>query len=146
MSVRGIGDAYAFQRLLWLLVGTVIVPTVLLSLYGVMAIRNQRSALIERVRSEQMDTLQRAAEQVFAELDRLDAIAHDAVRDCPLPCAPTVDGTTMLVVWDASAGMPASLAAAGIDGERIDTATVWYPSDENGLNIFSLDWQGCIFP
>ena len=34
-AIRGIGDGYAFQRLLWLLVGTVIVPTVLLSLFGV---------------------------------------------------------------------------------------------------------------
>src|SRR5690606_22637912 len=44
LSTRGIGDAYAFQRLLWLLVGTVIVPTVLLSLYGGMALRNQQAA------------------------------------------------------------------------------------------------------
>jgi two-component system phosphate regulon sensor histidine kinase PhoR len=45
MSIRGIGDGYAFQRLLWLLVGTVIVPTILLSLFGLGAIRNQQTAL-----------------------------------------------------------------------------------------------------
>ena len=37
MSIRGIGDAYAFQRLLWLLIGTVIVPTALLAVYGTCA-------------------------------------------------------------------------------------------------------------
>jgi len=45
-SIRGIGDAYAFQRLLWLLVGTVIVPTLLLSLFGVLAYRNERVAML----------------------------------------------------------------------------------------------------
>jgi two-component system phosphate regulon sensor histidine kinase PhoR len=45
-SIRGIGDTYAFQRLLWLLVGTVIVPTLLLSLVGVLAYRNERVALL----------------------------------------------------------------------------------------------------
>ena len=35
MSVRGLGDAYAFRRLLWLVIVTVVVPTVLLASYGV---------------------------------------------------------------------------------------------------------------
>ncbi|MEZ4237768.1 MAG: hypothetical protein R3F59_16800 [Myxococcota bacterium] len=46
MSIRGLGDGYAY-RLLWLLVGTVIVPTVLLSLFGVAAIRNQGAAVLQ---------------------------------------------------------------------------------------------------
>ena len=55
MAIRGIGDAYAFQRLLWLLVGTVVVPTALLALYGVVAIRNERHAMGERVRLERVE-------------------------------------------------------------------------------------------
>ena len=44
-GIRGIGDGYAFQRLLWLLVGTVLAPTFVLTLFGVAAIRNQRAAI-----------------------------------------------------------------------------------------------------
>jgi two-component system, OmpR family, phosphate regulon sensor histidine kinase PhoR len=70
VSIRGLGDGYAYQRLLWLLVGTVIVPTILLSLFGVAAIRNQGAAVLQeldRLRTERLELGARAlAREVVA--------------------------------------------------------------------------------
>lgn len=109
MSVRGIGDAFAFQRLLWLLVGTVIVPTVLLSLYGVMAIRNQQAAIEEQVRREQAARLQFAAEVIFERIADADAAARSAVEACAGPdCPAPLPGVATLWTWNAE--LPDSLA------------------------------------
>ena len=75
MSIRGIGDAYAFQRLLWLLIGTVVAPTAVLAGYGVYAIRSTRAALYQRsldLREAQLDGMlveQRSAHLLLQRVD-----------------------------------------------------------------------------
>ncbi len=74
MSIRGIGDGYGFQRLLWLLVGTVIVPTILLSLFGLGVIRDQQSATreeLDRLAAIETRWTWRAGEPVPSELAAL---------------------------------------------------------------------------
>ena len=45
MDIRGLGEGLAFTRLLWLLIGSVVLPTMLLSLYGALAIRHHHLLL-----------------------------------------------------------------------------------------------------
>ena len=45
MDIRGLGEGLAFSRLLWLLIGSVVLPTMLLSLYGALAIRHHHALL-----------------------------------------------------------------------------------------------------
>lgn len=116
MAIRGIGDAYAFRRLLWLVLGTVVVPTLLLSLYGVYAVRNQRAAIRERLAASWDRTLSSVAARTYDELDRVEASVEVAARACaPLPCAPTVKGAATVDVWaldaDAPPGLPTPAGA-----------------------------------
>jgi signal transduction histidine kinase len=83
MSARGIGDAFAFQRLLWLLIGTVVIPTLVLALYGFTAIRNQRAVFIERERAVHAELLQDAARMVFANIDGVENGLRRRIERCP---------------------------------------------------------------
>ncbi|TNE85512.1 MAG: hypothetical protein EP330_25865 [Deltaproteobacteria bacterium] len=111
LAIRGIGDAYAFQRLLWLVVGTVVVPTALLALYGVVAIRNERHAMGERVRIERMERVEWALARVQSSLDRTSDEVHLAARACALPCALSVPGATAVHVWSMESPAPMELDA-----------------------------------
>ncbi len=77
MSRRHVGAGHAFQRLLWLLLGTVVVPTILLSVYGGWAIRNQRTALEEQVRIQHEERLHFSARLLYGTIEAL-AEAADA--------------------------------------------------------------------
>jgi two-component system, OmpR family, phosphate regulon sensor histidine kinase PhoR len=124
-GIRGIGDAYAFQRLLWLLIGTVIVPTVLLSLFGVAAIRNQGAAVLhelDRVRTERLQLGARTLARAVNEVEQ----GARAV-DCDLArCDPHVAGTSAAWVWQADAPVPPELAALGVSAALArDQEPVW---------------------
>ncbi len=137
MSARGIGDAYAFQRLLWLLVGTVIVPTVLLTLYGVMAIRNQQAAIEEQVRSAQEERLRFAAGLVFEEVDGLDDAVRTAVASCALPCSPRPLGVSDAWGWDGP--VPTALSGdAPPEPPSQSGPTVWVSSSRGMVGWFAL--------
>lgn len=126
MSTRGIGDAYAFQRLLWLLIGTVIVPTVLLSLYGGMAIRNQQAAIYQQLTSERETRLQVAAQALFAELEEVDERVRRAVAACDAPqCEVEAKGVTEVWTWDPTDPAPVELQAIGLP-RQIDERTTWF--------------------
>ncbi|MEZ4319086.1 MAG: ATP-binding protein [Myxococcota bacterium] len=131
MAIRGIGDAYAFQRLLWLLVGTVIVPTVLLTLYGVMAIRNQQAAIEEQVRRDQEERLRVGASMFFEEVAGLDQAVRTAVLGCELPCAPRPRGISAAWGWRDE---PPPLAAAIALPDSGDT--VWHATPQGTIGIF----------
>jgi len=135
MAIRGIGDAYAFQRLLWLLVGTVIVPTVLLTLYGVMAIRNQQAAIEDQVRREQQARLRFAASVLLEEVDSLDRAVRSAVASCELPCTPQPDGVSN--AWGWADAVPPDIAAYTLPlrGEQ----TVWLSISNGTLGVFTVD-------
>jgi signal transduction histidine kinase len=100
MSVRGIGDAFAYQRLLWLLIGTVVLPTVLLALYGVMAIRDQRSAYVERVREQQQERLQWASDALEQRVEEVANAAGAGTVGCSGLCDVELKGVTAIWVWD----------------------------------------------
>jgi signal transduction histidine kinase len=138
VAVRGIGDAYAFQRLLWLLVGTVIVPTVLLTLYGVMAIRNQQAAIEEQVRGNQEERLRYAASLVFDEVAGLDDAVRAAVASCVLPCSPRPPGVGDAWGWSGAVpeGLPGESQAGAVTPEG---PTVWVSSSEGMVGWFELD-------
>jgi signal transduction histidine kinase len=144
MSVRGIGDGYAFQRLLWLLVGTVIVPTILLALYGVMAIRNQNAAIVQRVQVEQEIRLQFATRVLFQEIQEIDAGMRSAARACgareQTTCVLSADGVVESWYWPDADLPPLELSITGLPAET-STDTVWFsPSDGgNPIGTFSVD-------
>jgi two-component system phosphate regulon sensor histidine kinase PhoR len=116
VSIRGIGDGYAFQRLLWLLVGTVIVPTILLSLFGLGAIRYQQTELqdeLDRIAAIETRWTWTAGEAVPAELAALGmsdaALPDDAGWFVPpgggAPVALRVDGDRRVAVRVAAADL-----------------------------------------
>lgn len=137
MSIRGIGDAFAFQRLLWLLVGTVIVPTVLLSLYGVMAIRNQQDALAEQVRRDQTDRLRFAASTLFDGIQRADDLVRAESGGCGPTCTPSIPGVQRVWTWtEEPPDELVSLHPPQADPE----ATQWFqPPDGSGpIGVFVI--------
>lgn len=129
-AIRGIGDAFAFQRLLWLLVGTVIVPTVLLSLYGVMAIRNQQDAMLTQIRAQHEEQLRVIAAELFARLEDLDQRARAEARRCPATtdeataCPSSLDGVAERWTWSSGAPIPEPMRAIGVP-ERLTADTRW---------------------
>jgi signal transduction histidine kinase len=133
VSVRGIGDGYAFQRLLWLFLGTVIAPTILLALYGVSAIRNQNAWVTQQARQSQELRLQDAARQLFSDIGHVDGRVRARVEQClahaDKPCAPEEDRVASLWLWPAGEAPPAALQAVGVpivNGKD----TLWFnPSD-----------------
>lgn len=143
MSVRGIGDGYAFQRLLWLLVGTVIVPTVLLSLYGGMAIRNQQAAIVQQLTQERQRRLQTAAQAIFADIAQVDARVHSAIEGCAhtLPaCEAQVDGVGALWAWSSLEPTPRDLVARGVLPVASEHTTWFVPHDgTDPIGVFSLE-------
>jgi two-component system phosphate regulon sensor histidine kinase PhoR len=115
VSIRGIGDGYAFTRLLWLLVGTVIVPTILLALFGVAAIRNQGAAVlreVDRLRAEQLEAGARTLAHAITSLEgrALTLAGSCTTPDCPL----LVPGTTSSWRWVEGAPLPDPLLQLGI--------------------------------
>lgn len=100
MSIRGVGDGYAFQRLLWLLVGMVILPTLLLTVFGLLAIRDQQTAMedeLHRVAAIETRWSWEAGEPVPADL------AAMGLRDADVRAGPAAwfvprDGSDPLVV------------------------------------------------
>jgi len=126
-SIRGIGDGYAFQRLLWLLIGTIIVPTVLLSLFGVMAIRNQRAALVQRLDQERTDQLEIAAVALLGEVEALEIamVGHaQSCHDVTAACQLSIPGTQQAWTWLDGEAVPPDLQSAGVargvgDGDEV---------------------------
>jgi len=145
MSVRGIGDGYAFQRLLWLLVGTVIVPTILLALYGVMAIRNQNAAIVQQVQEEQEVRLQHATRALFQEIQGIDAQMRSAARTCGTRDNATCDlggnGVSQSWYWLDSESPPVSLVVVGLPSEA-STDTVWFSPNDGTDPVGSFSVQG----
>lgn len=134
MSVRGIGDGYAFQRLMWLFVGTVIVPTILLALYGVMAIRNQNAWLLQQIQTQQTARLQDSAVVLFRRVDLLE----QGVRRAPLACGDSQNppcgapGVSRVWVWEQPELPPDTLTGLGLPSATVD-GTVWFnPTDGGG--------------
>lgn len=114
MAIRGIGDAYAFQRLLWLLVGTVVVPTALLALYGVVAIRNDRHAMGERVRLVRMEQVQWAHAMMSQSLDASERRVHEDASQCGGPgrCDLEIEGVRAVYTWPRGEAAPVDLGGA----------------------------------
>jgi signal transduction histidine kinase len=138
VSARGIGDAFAFQRLLWLLVGTVIVPTVLLSLYGVMAIRNQQAAIEEQVRRDQAERLRFAAQTLFDAIESTDRAVRAALPGCGSPCRPVIPGVAEVHTWR---GAPPPALGVPTD---VGATTTWFRSatGTDMLGAFTADDGG----
>jgi len=107
MAVRGLGDGFAFQRLLWLFVGTVIVPTALLALYGVVAIRNERAATSQRVRQQHEQRLRWGAARLFDALADADTRVHELAHSCTPSATPCVqDDGLISTIWVWAANEP----------------------------------------
>lgn len=96
-GIRGIGDGYAFQRLLWLFVGTVIAPTVVLAGAGFLALQNQKATFLDhadRARSDGVAVLVGQLQSMEADARAL-AAQCDAARACDL----TLSGATFAHRW-----------------------------------------------
>ncbi len=126
MSIRGIGDAYAFQRLLWLLVGTVIIPTSILAVYGLYAIRNTRAALLQRAAAERQAQLQEVAKELLPEVERIEGGVRRGVEACPesAACPLPEAGVAEAWVWPVQDPPPGDLAQLGIP-PVLGPQTVW---------------------
>ena len=143
MSARGIGDAFAFQRLLWLLLGTVVIPTLLLSLYGFTAIRNQRAVFLERERAVHQELLQDAARLLFSNIEAIDADLPRRLQACADEAADTClagHGVTRAWVWGVDDAVP-SMIAPYAPFERLGTSLRWHTSDSQAgpIGVMRLD-------
>lgn len=144
MSTRGIGDAFAFQRLLWLLIGTVVIPTLVLALYGFTAIRNQRAVFIERERVVHEELLQDAARMVFATIDGAQNSLRRRVERCPTldkeTCLPG-DGMLKAWIWHAEDNPPEDIAVTSVDFDGLGDDVRWFPPLDDGvpLGAFRLE-------
>lgn len=128
MAVRGIGDAYAFYRLLWMLVGMVVVPTLLLSLYGVVAIRNERAAIEQRVQQQQAQRLESLARLLADEIEARDARVRETAAGCgpsPEDCPGSLEGVSTLWVWPRGEERPAVIADVGLPRPE-ERVTRWF--------------------
>jgi len=137
VSIRGIGDAYAFQRLLWLVIGTVIVPTAILAVYGVFAIRNQRAAVLQREAAERTEHLHAIAVELAHEMDRLDGAVRAEMAKClpEGPCDFAQPGVAGGWIWHRDP--PAELAGIGLPtGVGSDTVWVTPPDQSAPVGIF----------
>ncbi len=138
MSIRGIGDAYGVQRLLWLLVGTVVLPTLLLAFYGVAGLRYQQAALADRLRTQQEQALSAAARALFADVATVDAQVRASAARCAEPCALQLPGVKDGWRWSRDAAPPPALADLPWHPPPSD-ATVWYDGPQDApLGIFEL--------
>ncbi|MBW1878279.1 MAG: HAMP domain-containing histidine kinase [Deltaproteobacteria bacterium] len=137
MSIRGIGDAYAFQRLLWLVIGTVIIPTAILAVYGVFAIRNQRAVFLQREAAERTEHLLGIAVELAHEMDRLDVEVRDRAKAClpEGPCELALPGVTAGWIW--LRDPPAELGGIGLPtGVGSDTVWVTPPDQSAPVGVF----------
>lgn len=143
-SIRGIGDGYAFQRLLWLLVGTVIVPTILLSLFGVAAIRNQGAAVLhelDRLRSERMEIGARTLADAVGAIE--DGALERSTQCGLLPCPLDVPGTTSVWAWRTDTEtVPTELHSAGIAPELGRDGQVVWISPPDGSSPIAVVARG----
>jgi signal transduction histidine kinase len=131
VSIRGLGDAYAFQRLLWLVIGTVIIPTAILAVYGVFAIRNQRAAFLQREATERTEHLHGIAVELVHEIDRLDAEVRTRAEAClpEGPCALSLPGVAEGWIWFDEP--PVELSGIGLP-TGVGRDTVWVtPADQS---------------
>jgi len=148
VSIRGIGDAYAFQRLLWLLIGTVIVPTALLAVYGVYAIRNTRAALVQRGVALREVQLQGLAADLVGEIERLDGVVRERLPACPPgPCAVDEAGVAAVWTWVPGGLPPSEIAGIGLStSPKAETVWIVPPDASAPVGMFASDvvfaaWQ-----
>ncbi len=120
MRASGIGDPWAFQRLLWLVVGTVVLPTLLLAAYGMAAIRWQREATeasLQLVVQDRLDALARSLNDAVGSAEREARRAVAACMPEPSPCSPlAIDAAEVSVrsVPDAREQLGERWPAAGL--------------------------------
>ncbi len=125
-SIRGIGDGYAFQRLLWLLIGTVVAPTAILTVFGVAAVGNQRAAILQELDRQQAERLQIAARELHA----LITAAEDGVIDRAARCSNSacdLSGPGVAAWWTWTDSPP----IAGVP-EGVGKVPTWFSSSGGG--------------
>ncbi len=131
MSIRGIGDGYAFQRLLWLLVGTILLPTAVLTVFGVSAIGNQRAAILQELDRQQGERLEIAAREVYALVQAAEQRVQHAAQGCgnEAPCELSGPGVTAWWSWPTGTSPPVELAPL-LSGADPGPGTTWFsPAD-----------------
>lgn len=140
MNIRGIGDGFALQRLLWLLVGTVVVPTVLLSLFGVMAIRNQRAAFLQQVDQDRVAQLEIGARALEEEVGAFEGEARRLAKACEPPFRDCTLGLPLAGRrWAWTGDVPAELQALGVSREMLtDAVLTWVtPADAPPIAVLA---------
>lgn len=147
MSIRGLGDAYAFRRLLWLVIATVVVPTMLLALYGLWAVRNQRVALRQQAAEQWTEELVGVGESLLDRLASLDIEVHRAAAACnTADCALEVDGARIVAVWGRDEAAPDELADVDLSSQ-----TTWLTESGASVGVFhtlfvNVAWQPLLPP
>jgi len=133
-GIRGIGDGYAFQRLLWLLVGTVLAPTVVLTLFGVAAVRNQRAAIEQELDRQQAVRLEVSTRELFALVEQLERRVEETAAQCAAPdCDLAQPGVQRFWGWAEEGQAPEPLVAlVGFQPIVGDVPTWASPSDGSG--------------
>lgn len=137
MAIRGLGDAYAFRRLLWLVLGTVVLPTLLLAMYGLYAVRNQRVALRQQAEHAWTEQLVIVGGTLLNDVARLDADVHAAVEECQRPtCVLDVPNVTIHELWHESE------TRTGLAGQALSEETVWLSTGDETYGVFMTDgWR-----
>lgn len=144
MNVRGIGDGYALQRLLWLLIGMVIVPTMLLSLFGVMAIRNQRAAILQRLDRDRAERLEIGARALATEVEGFE---HRLLRDAACleredECTTEIDEVDGDGAWRSGEAVPTWLQALGLSERHLSSDRLTWITPPDGSAPIAIATSG----
>jgi two-component system phosphate regulon sensor histidine kinase PhoR len=129
VSVRGVGDSWATQRISWIVIGMVIVPTVIMALaFGVWLVQNEFAASRERFKQDQQDRLLWVARALLVEVGQISAAARPAAEACPpltsVACPGAPPGLAALWRWPAGGASPEAIGPVGIPAE-LGAETAW---------------------
>jgi two-component system phosphate regulon sensor histidine kinase PhoR len=139
-------DERGEARLAWWVTGLVIVPTLLLAVYGAAAIRWQREATESALEGLRRDALHSVERQLLRSVDLQEAALRRALAGCTAEpvCAPSVDGAVIELVSAADLREGAALWQGDWGQLRVDSwAARWRPeqswltgrADEAGAGV-----------
>ncbi len=145
-GVRGIGDGYAFQRLLWLLVGTILLPTAVLTVFGVSAIGNQRAAIRQELDRQQGERLEIAAREVYALVEGVEERVQDYADGClgADHCELTGPGIAESWSWSEGSAPPVALAAL-VSATSPEAGTTWFSPADGSSPVATFSRNGWSF-
>ena len=114
-----------------------VLPTLLLAMYGLYAVRNQRVAMRQQAEQAWTEQLVVVGGTLLNDVARMDEDVHTAVQNCRLPlCVLDVPNVIIHELWHESE------TRTGIAGQALSEETVWLSTGEKTFGVFMNDgWR-----